>query len=151
MTEDLLVKHEKLIGRLSCFDIDLSVKSVRIWSYYGPHFPAFGLNMERYFVSLRIQSEFRKMSTSFPAHLFTIMRNAKNRLFFKLLWGQGWEYNSIYRYFYTLDGIQKCTIVFKLKQETIRVLTIVMICSTLVSLGKIQYFRRPTYNPAEQF
>ena len=42
MTEDLLVKHEKLIGRLSCFDIDLSVKSLRIWSYCGPHFPAFG-------------------------------------------------------------------------------------------------------------
>ena len=105
MTEDLLVKHEKLIGRLSCFDIDLSVKSLRIWSYCGPHFPAFGLNMERYFISLRIQSEFRKISTSSLAHLFTIMRNAKNRLFYKLLWGQGWEYNSKYRYFYTLDGI----------------------------------------------
>ena len=24
------------------------VKSVRIWSYSGPHFPAFGLNTERY-------------------------------------------------------------------------------------------------------
>ena len=40
------------------------VKSVRIWSYYsGPHFPAFGLNTETYEVSLRIQSECRKMRT----------------------------------------------------------------------------------------
>ena len=33
------------------------VKSVRIWSYSGPYFPALGLNTERYPVSLRIQSE----------------------------------------------------------------------------------------------
>ena len=29
------------------------VKSIRIWSYSGPHFPAFGLNTERYGVSRR--------------------------------------------------------------------------------------------------
>ena len=46
------------------------VKSVRIWSFSGPHFPAFGLNTERtkyeemrYFVSLRIQSECGKTRT----------------------------------------------------------------------------------------
>ena len=33
------------------------VKSVRIRSYSGLHFPAFGLNTERDGVSLRIQSE----------------------------------------------------------------------------------------------
>ena len=33
------------------------VKSVRIRSYSGPYFPVFGLNTERYSVSLRIQSE----------------------------------------------------------------------------------------------
>ena len=33
------------------------VISVRIRSYSGPYFPAFGLNLERYSVSLRIQSE----------------------------------------------------------------------------------------------
>ena len=37
------------------------MKSVRIRSYSGPHFPVFGLNVERYSVSLRIQSECRKM------------------------------------------------------------------------------------------
>ena len=39
------------------------VKSVRIRSYSGPHFPEFGLNTERYSVSLRIQSECGKMRT----------------------------------------------------------------------------------------
>ena len=39
------------------------VKSVRIWSYSGPHFSGFGLNTERYSASLRIQSECRKMRT----------------------------------------------------------------------------------------
>ena len=39
------------------------VKSVRIRSYSVPHFPAFGLNTERYSLSLRIQSECGKMRT----------------------------------------------------------------------------------------
>ena len=38
-----------------------SVKSVHIWSFSGLYFPAFGLNMERYFVSLRIQSKCGKI------------------------------------------------------------------------------------------
>ena len=41
----------------------LSVKIVRIRSYSGPYFPAFGLNTERCGVSLRIQSECGKMGT----------------------------------------------------------------------------------------
>ena len=39
------------------------VKNVRIRSYSGPYFPAFGLNTERYGVSLRIQSECGKIRT----------------------------------------------------------------------------------------
>ena len=39
------------------------VKGVHIRSYCGPHFSAFGLNTERYPVSLRIQFECRKMRT----------------------------------------------------------------------------------------
>ena len=39
------------------------MKSVRIRSFPGPYFPAFGLNTERYEVSLRILSECRKMLT----------------------------------------------------------------------------------------
>ena len=40
-----------------------SVKSVRIRSYSGPHFAIFVLNMERYGVSLNIQSKCGKMRT----------------------------------------------------------------------------------------
>ena len=39
------------------------MKSVRIRSFSGPYFPAFGLNTERYNVSLRIQSKRRKIRT----------------------------------------------------------------------------------------
>ena len=39
------------------------VKSVRIQSYSGPHFPAFGVNTQRCGVSLRIPSECGKMWT----------------------------------------------------------------------------------------
>ena len=37
------------------------IKSVRIRSYSGPYFPAFGLNMERYGVSLHIKSKCGKL------------------------------------------------------------------------------------------
>ena len=43
--------------------ISQCVKSVCIWSFSGPYFLAFGLNTERYFVSLRIQSECGKIRT----------------------------------------------------------------------------------------
>ena len=39
------------------------VKNVRIQSYSGLDFPTFGLNTERYRVSLRLQSECGKMLT----------------------------------------------------------------------------------------
>ena len=39
------------------------VKSVRIWSFSGPYFPAFALNTERYGVFLRIQSKCGKIRT----------------------------------------------------------------------------------------
>ena len=39
------------------------VKRVRVQSFSGPYFPAFGLNTERYSISLGIQSEFVKIWT----------------------------------------------------------------------------------------
>ena len=39
------------------------MKSVRIRSYSGLHFHAFGVNTERYSASLRIQSEWGKIWT----------------------------------------------------------------------------------------
>ena len=53
--------HSRII--LSFIGDFYCVKSVRIRSYSGPHFPTFGLNTERYSVSLCIQSECEKMRT----------------------------------------------------------------------------------------
>ena len=39
------------------------VESVRIWSFSGPYFPAFGLHTERFGVYLSIQSECGKIRT----------------------------------------------------------------------------------------
>ena len=39
------------------------LKSVRIWSFSGPYFPAFGLTTEIYRLSFRIQSKYRKIKT----------------------------------------------------------------------------------------
>ena len=39
------------------------VKSVRLQSYSDPHFPVFGLNTQRYGLSVLIQSECGKMRT----------------------------------------------------------------------------------------
>ena len=46
-----------------CFPHIQCVKNIRIRSFSGPHFSAFRLNMERYVVSLRIQSEGGKIRT----------------------------------------------------------------------------------------
>ena len=45
------------------YNMTHSVKSVRIRSYSGPYFRAFGLNTERYGVYLRIQSKCGKIRT----------------------------------------------------------------------------------------
>ena len=52
-----LVKVSLQIDRKYC------LKSVRIRSYSAPHFPTFGLNTERYSVSLHIRSKCGKMRT----------------------------------------------------------------------------------------
>ena len=54
---------------MSCVQGDLPltkkhcIKGFRIWSFCGTYFPAFGLNTERYFVSLRIQSKCGKIQS----------------------------------------------------------------------------------------
>ena len=47
------------------------VKSVHIRSYSGPHFPVFGLNMERYGVSVHIQSECGNIWTGITPNMET--------------------------------------------------------------------------------
>ena len=60
-------------------DVNHCVKSVSIRSYSGPHLRAFGLNTERYAVSLRIQSECGKMRTRMTLKMDTFRAvNATN-------------------------------------------------------------------------
>ena len=47
------------------------IKSVRIRSYSGPYFPAFGLNTERHGVFLSIQSECGKIRTRITPNTVT--------------------------------------------------------------------------------
>ena len=62
-----LVKHQKVLkyyGQDCRFHYtSCKVKSVSIRSFSGPYFPAFGLNSERYTITLRIQSECGKTRT----------------------------------------------------------------------------------------
>ena len=53
-------KETSLHERLKSFHC---VKSVQNGDFPGPYFPVFGLNMERYSVSLRTQSKCRKIRT----------------------------------------------------------------------------------------
>ena len=78
----LLILHfftSQLVIRQQLDKTNYCVKSVRIRSYSGPHFPAFGLNTERYFVSLRIQSECGKIRTriTLNADTFRAMNTSK--------------------------------------------------------------------------
>ena len=65
-----------------------SVKGVRIRRFSSPYFPAFGLNTDRYGVSLRIQSECGKIRTiktlntdTFHAVVFRTLSNISERTF----------------------------------------------------------------------
>ena len=64
------------------------VKGVRIRRFSSPYFPAFGLNTDRYGVSLRIQSECGKIRTiktlntdTFHAVVFRTLSNISERTF----------------------------------------------------------------------
>ena len=70
------------------FSAQYCVKSVHIRSYSGPHFPAFGLNAERYFVSLRIQFECGKVRTRITPNTNTFYAVPCNEILqpFRGLW-----------------------------------------------------------------
>ena len=59
----------------------ICVKSVRIRSFYGPHFPVYGLNTERYGVIETIETNrdyvkfWDKNFYFFPYHFFTYCQN----------------------------------------------------------------------------
>ena len=59
------------------------MKSVRIRSHSGPYFSAFGLNTETYSVSLRIQSECRKVWTRITLNtgtVYAVLKSIKKNL-----------------------------------------------------------------------
>ena len=61
------------------------VKSVRIWSFSGPCFTAFGLNTESYGLSLRIQSECGKILTRKSSNTDTFHTVAQCN-FYNIFW-----------------------------------------------------------------
>ena len=67
----LLKTHKCQLGRHNV--CRHCVKTVRIRSYSGPYFPAFGLNTERYGLSLRIQSECSKIRTRLTLNTDTFL------------------------------------------------------------------------------
>ena len=67
------------------------MKNVRIRSYEGPYFPAFGLNTERYSVSLLIQSECGKIQTGITRNTDTFYAVYMIRY---MIWYIKWIYNT---------------------------------------------------------
>ena len=61
------------------------MKSVRIRSFSSPHFPAFGLNLEGFEVSLRIQSDDGKIRT----------RKTPNTDTFHAVFLSSWKYQKV--------------------------------------------------------
>ena len=62
------------------------VKSVHIWSYSSPYFPAFGLNTERHGVSLRFQWKCGKIWARITPNTDTF-HTVRNFSFYHFTWG----------------------------------------------------------------
>ena len=100
------------------YDIHHRVKSVLIRSYSGPPFPVFELNTQRYEVSLRIQSECRKMRTRItPNTVFFHADHTIRRIFnlgrcfaygdphFKTFDNKWFDFNGICKYVLAKDYV----------------------------------------------
>ena len=68
--------------------ISLRIKSVRIRSFSGPYFPAFGLNTEICFVNLRIQSEIMLYASFVCGHYLFSIRGLSKFAFFPYYFGK---------------------------------------------------------------
>ena len=74
------------------------------------------------------------------------LNNVKRTLAFKIQKNRmKWRFPNVF----VFSIIFKWACHNKTKQETLRVVTITMICPTLASLWKFQYFWRLIYNPVE--
>ena len=76
------------------------VKSVRIRSYFGLHFLAFGMNTERYGVSLHIQSECGKMRTRITLNTDTFHAVWRTK-FFLDMWFLQWYRTLLWTIFWS--------------------------------------------------
>ena len=80
---------EVVLRRFRNSDMALRKKcQKKILSYSGPNFPAFGLNTERYSVSLRIHSECGKMRTRITPNMdnfYIVWCNLKHYGYLQLL------------------------------------------------------------------
>ena len=74
----IMDRHKERVEELYCH----WVKSSRMWSDSSPHFPAFGLNTERYFVTLHIESECEKIQTRVTQNteFFGVVSESKDEL-----------------------------------------------------------------------
>ena len=65
---------------IDVFLINHCVKNVRVRSFFDPHFPVFGLNTERYSVSLCVQTEYGNMRTRITQNTYTFnaVKRARN-------------------------------------------------------------------------
>ena len=85
-------------------------KSVRLWSFSGPYFPALGLNTEIYSVKLRIQFECGKVRTrktpnTHSDNFYTVFTIEETRIIFVLSPRQG--YGKYFIIFICFDSISK--------------------------------------------
>ena len=70
------------------------VKSVQIRSFSGPYFPTFGLNSERYGVSLRIQSECGKMRKRITPNTDTFYAVCNQNIFRNIVYSEPEKYSE---------------------------------------------------------
>ena len=98
-------KHLRKANEKICKMLNLMILTLRkkcpysklFWSAFSPHFPAFGLNAERYRLSLRIQSECGKNADQNNSEYELFLRSVSLQLFKKLssIILLGWFLNKI--------------------------------------------------------
>ena len=82
--DDLTKKNARMKQALEEDGYQHCVKSVRIWSYSSPYFHVFGLNLEIYKVSIRIQTKcvkIRSRITPTTDTFYTVQESMISKIF----------------------------------------------------------------------
>ena len=88
--------HKRLYRLPNKISVKHCVKGVRIRSYSGPHFPVFGLNTDRYGVSLSIQSKCGKNADQNNSEQGHVLRSkAEDDLLHQINFFGGHKYSVI--------------------------------------------------------